>query len=139
LSAGMPMISRDAAARVDNQAAIRAAREGRESALNLGSVALVERGHLHFKRWRHSLNDAELGGARRNKRPMRLKGRSSWHNSENLVSRHRGDCGGTDRVGSAWSLAGDPELEFFLFSCGAIPSFAAIFIECRSKLFHGRD
>src|SRR3954469_23543991 len=46
-----------------DQTSIRSAREGRDGALDLAGVTDVDREHLHPDRWRHGLNDAELGGA----------------------------------------------------------------------------
>src|SRR5215467_634299 len=42
------------------QTTVRGACEGRHRALNLTGVSHVERAHLHAKRRRHSLDDAEL-------------------------------------------------------------------------------
>src|SRR5262245_26803926 len=50
-------------ARGHDQPAIREPREGRDGALDLASVAFVERADLHPERGRHSLNNPELGGA----------------------------------------------------------------------------
>ena len=47
-------------ARRHDQAAIRSAREGRDGTLDLAGVAHVDRAHLHAKRRRHGLYDAEL-------------------------------------------------------------------------------
>ena len=46
-----------------DQSTIWGSREGRDDALDLAGVALVERADLHPERRRHGLNDTELGGA----------------------------------------------------------------------------
>src|ERR1700738_5462692 len=52
------------AARSHDQTSIRGVRELRDGALDLGRVAQVERVYLHPERWRHCLDNAELGRAR---------------------------------------------------------------------------
>ena len=46
-----------------DQTAIPVAREGRDGALDLAGVAHIDGAHLHPERWRHRLDDTELGGA----------------------------------------------------------------------------
>src|SRR5262249_36400434 len=55
------MSCRQWASRYD-QAAIRAAREGRDGVLNLAWLAHAERTQFHSYRWRHGLDSAKLAG-----------------------------------------------------------------------------
>jgi hypothetical protein len=66
-------------ARCHDQTAIRCAGEGRDSALDLGRIAEVDRAHIHSDRARHGLNDGELpdpggyGGITKDRRPRHAR------------------------------------------------------------------
>src|SRR5262245_62628025 len=48
----------------DDQAAVRAARESRNRALDLSGVAHIDRGQFDTERWGHGLDRAELANSR---------------------------------------------------------------------------